>query len=379
MSPARPRVLLVDDEPELLESLADVLHRDALVMTAVGGLAGLEVVSSFHPHVVVSDMRMPGMDGAMFLARVREREPDAIRILLTGYTDLDAALRAVNDGGVFRFLTKPCPPPTLRQALRDAVEQHRLRTADRDLMAGRLEQLSSQLVHAERLATLGTMSAAMAHEMNNALTLLSPAIYAVRIAAEAGRPPDPEVIEHLVKGRDRLMTHARRVLDVARRKPHQVAVIDVSGLVREVAALLRDVGVTRRIAVALELPEAPALVAMDAGELEQIVLNLAKNAVDAMAERGGGGGNLTLRVAVADDRVRLDVADDGAGIPADVVGRIFEPYFTTKAPGVGTGLGLPVVRSLVQACDGYVTVVSEVGLGTTFTIDLPRATGHVTT
>lgn len=372
MTSARARVMLVDDEPDLLESLSDLLRRDVEVTTAVGGAAGLEALPRCQPHVVVSDMRMPGMDGATFLSRVRERAPATVRILLTGHADLDAAMRAVNDGGVFRFLTKPCPPPTLRQALRDGIEHHRMLTADRELLASRLEELSGQLVHAERLATLGTMSAAMAHEMNNALTLLNSAIYAVRAAAAAGKPPEADVVDHLIKGRDRLLTHTRRVLDVARRRPQRVETVDVAALCREVTGLLRDVGVTRRVAVALELPEQPAPVVADATELEQIVLNLAKNAVDALAE--GGGGRLTVRVAVLGELVRLEVQDDGCGIAADALGKIFEPYYTTKPPGVGTGLGLPVVKSLVESHRGMITVASEVGRGTTFTIDLPLAT-----
>ena len=369
MSPPRPRVLIVDDEPDLLESLADLLHREFEVVTAVGGHAALDAAARSHPHVVVSDMRMPGMDGATFLARVREREPGAVRILLTGHADIDAALRAVNDGGIFRFLTKPCPPPTLRQALRDAVEHHRMVTADRQLMAARLEQLSTQLIHAERLATLGTMSAAMAHEMNNALTLLTPAIDAVRMAAVAGRPAEDTHLARLCKGRDRLLAQSRQVLAIARRRPRAVEVVDVCALIGEVAALLRDVGLTRRIEVALELPEGTAPVAIDAGELEQIVINLAKNAVDALTD----GGQLVLRVGVAGERVHVHVADDGCGIPAASLEQIFEPYYTTKPPGLGTGLGLPVVRSLVEGHGGRISVASEVGVGTTFTVDLPRA------
>ena len=369
MTGPRPRVLLVDDEPALLESLRDLLHRDAELETALGGAAGLELAVRFQPHVVVCDMRMPGMDGATFLAAIRERVPSAVRILLTGHADIDAALRAVNDGGVFRFLTKPCPAATLRRALRDAVEHHRLVTADRELLAARLDQLSSQLVHAERLATLGTMSAAMAHEMNNALTLLTPAIYAVQLAAEAGQPAEREDLDRLIKGRDRLLAHSRQVLAIARRRPRAVEDVDVCAVVREVATLLRDVGVTKRVAVALELPAGPAPVTIDQGELEQILVNLAKNAVDAL----GGGGHLTLRVAPADDVIRIDVADDGCGIPADALAHIFEPYFTTKPPGLGTGLGLPVVRSLVEGADGRISVASAPSVGTTFTVELPRA------
>lgn len=135
MTPDRPRVLLVDDEPAVLDALQLVLRRHADVVTAPGGPAGLERLAADGPFaVVVSDMRMPGLDGATFLARVRQRAPDTTRVLLTGYAEIGAAIAAVNDGHVFRFLTKPCPPDTLLAAIRHAVDQHRLVLAERELL-----------------------------------------------------------------------------------------------------------------------------------------------------------------------------------------------------------------------------------------------------
>jgi response regulator RpfG family c-di-GMP phosphodiesterase len=131
----RARVLCVDDEPNVLEGLALHLRRYHEVSTATSGAAGLEILAGSTPVIVViSDMRMPSMDGATFLTRAREIAPDAVRILLTGHADLDSAIAAINDGHIFRFLTKPCPPPTLLAAVAAAVEQHRLITAERDLL-----------------------------------------------------------------------------------------------------------------------------------------------------------------------------------------------------------------------------------------------------
>ncbi|MFN8546229.1 MAG: response regulator [Candidatus Binatia bacterium] len=130
-----PRVLCVDDEPNVLEALVRQLRRRFTVSTAGGGAAGLDLLAREEPFaVVVSDMRMPGMDGAAFLARVREQAPDTVRILLTGHADLAAAAAAVNDGQIFRLLTKPCPPTDLAQALNAAVEQHRVITVERVLL-----------------------------------------------------------------------------------------------------------------------------------------------------------------------------------------------------------------------------------------------------
>jgi len=131
-----PRLLLVDDDANLLDSLRRVLDRGYEIFTAEGGADALAALDACGPFTaVVSDLRMPGMDGVELLSRVEQAAPDAIRVLLTGYADLDAALDAVNKGHVFRILTKPCPPEALRAAVEAAVRQHELIQASRELHA----------------------------------------------------------------------------------------------------------------------------------------------------------------------------------------------------------------------------------------------------
>jgi len=133
--PPRPRVLFVDDEPEVLDAVAVNLRRSYDVVTATSGAAGLEYLEAESDFaVVVSDMRMPKMDGATFLALARETAPDVVRMLLTGHSDLEATIKAVNHGQLFRFLTKPCPKDTLIHAIEAAVSQHRLITGERVLL-----------------------------------------------------------------------------------------------------------------------------------------------------------------------------------------------------------------------------------------------------
>jgi response regulator RpfG family c-di-GMP phosphodiesterase len=131
----KPRVLCVDDERNVLEGLATNIGRRYDVETATSGAQALELLAGDPKRaVIISDMRMPIMDGATFLAKARELAPQAVRILLTGQTDLDSAISAVNDGQIFRFLTKPCAPPTLLAAIAAAVQQHELITAERVLL-----------------------------------------------------------------------------------------------------------------------------------------------------------------------------------------------------------------------------------------------------
>jgi CheY-like chemotaxis protein len=130
-----PKVLCVDDEKLVREGLTLHLRRRYQVLTADGGQQALDALQ-LDPSiaVIISDMRMPGMDGAAFLARSRTVAPHAIRLLLTGHTDTESAVKAVNDGQIFRFLTKPCPPATLLAAVEAAITQHRLVTAERVLL-----------------------------------------------------------------------------------------------------------------------------------------------------------------------------------------------------------------------------------------------------
>ena len=131
----KPRVLCVDDEPAVLEGLGLHLRRHYELATATSGAAGLEQLEKGPPvAVVLSDMRMPGMDGAAFLTRVRGLVPDTVRMLLTGHADVESSVAAVNEGQIFRYLTKPCPAPTLLAAFSAAAEQYRLVTTERVLL-----------------------------------------------------------------------------------------------------------------------------------------------------------------------------------------------------------------------------------------------------
>lgn len=134
MNETRPRLLCVDDDVAVLDGLALTLRRSFDVTTAESAAEALRLLDAQDYPIVMSDMRMPQMSGAELLAEVRKRHPDSVRLLLTGYADMEAAASAVNDGQVFRFLIKPCAPPVLLRALQDASAQYRLITAERELL-----------------------------------------------------------------------------------------------------------------------------------------------------------------------------------------------------------------------------------------------------
>ncbi len=151
---ALPRVLCVDDEPAILDGLRRQLHQDAAVTGISSGAEALAVLAAGgEPFAaVISDMRMPEVDGVAVLAEARARHPDTVRLLLTGQADLEHAMAAVNEGNIFRFLLKPCPSPVLRRALADAVSLHRSLVAERQLLEQTLRGAVTALVDALALA-----------------------------------------------------------------------------------------------------------------------------------------------------------------------------------------------------------------------------------
>jgi response regulator RpfG family c-di-GMP phosphodiesterase len=135
MAEEKPKILCVDDEPAVLSGIELHLRRKFRMSKANSGAEGLTMLEAQGPFpVVMSDMRMPGMDGATFLSAVRARAPESVRVLLTGQSDMDAAIKAVNEGGIFRFLTKPCPAEVLLVALGAALDQHNLVISERVLL-----------------------------------------------------------------------------------------------------------------------------------------------------------------------------------------------------------------------------------------------------
>jgi response regulator RpfG family c-di-GMP phosphodiesterase len=141
------RVLFVDDEPNVLEGIQRTLRKQVDLKTASSGVEALRLIGESGPFaVVISDMRMPAMNGAQFLAKVREQEPDTVRMILSGHADLEATIAAVNEGHIYRFLTKPCPTDHLLAAVEDALNQHRLLTAEKVLLEQTLSGAVKMLI-----------------------------------------------------------------------------------------------------------------------------------------------------------------------------------------------------------------------------------------
>jgi signal transduction histidine kinase len=232
-----------------------------------------------------------------------------------------------------------------------------------------LRESQAQLRQSQKLEAIGTLAGGIAHDFNNLITVISG--YTQLALMRTNRSsPEAEDLRQVVEASDRAANLTHQLLAFSRKQVLQPTVLDLGDVVRGIAPMLRRI-IGDHIVLDITGEEPLARVRADRGQLEQVLLNLAVNARDAMS----GGGTLRLSTSNCSDnrRVLLEVADTGTGMTDDVKERIFEPFFTTKEPGKGTGLGLSTVYGIINQSGGAVTVESEFGRGTTFTISLPAA------
>jgi two-component system NtrC family sensor kinase len=364
-SPAR--ILFVDDEPAILNAVKRLFRREPYqIETAPDGKAGLEVFRRFRPAVVVSDHRMPGMTGVEFLAKVRAIDPESVRIILTGCTDLPAAEAAINQGEVWRFLTKPWNDEDLRATVAGAIERHRLVDENRVLL--------------DKLASIGLLAGGVAHELNNPIGGILAYSQLLTTDLQTGVVPAADALTRDLKSIEEAAHRCKRIvaelLDFARTsKSAQRSVISIDDAAERAISLARfQIRGSTEVIRELGGPSLPPVFA-DVVRVEQVVLNLISNAIQALEATPARGGKVRVKTFVDGETVCVEVSDEGPGIPAEVRDRIFEPFFTTKEPGKGTGLGLTVSQGIAHEHGGWIDVRSEPGAGATFTVHLPALIG----
>ncbi len=232
---------------------------------------------------------------------------------------------------------------------------------------GERKRLQEQLRKTERIAELGTVASGMAHEIGTPMNV---------ILGRAEYLMDRVTDESIKKGLQTIVTQVERItrvmnqlLSFARRKTPERGALDLKQVVEDSLEMFHERLVRSRIQVELSLADPCPMVLADADQMSQVMINLVMNAVHAMPE----GGTLRVTLAPEPQMVRLTVADTGHGIPREVIKKIFDPFFTTKEFGKGTGLGLTVVKGIIEEHQGSIAVESQEGAGTTFTILLPQS------
>jgi len=261
---------------------------------------------------------------------------------------------------------------TLRSEVAQATEE--LRAANQALLATaqRLFDARRELAQSQRLALAGQMAASVAHQVGTPLNVISGYVQLLR-AKQAAGSPDAARLATIQEQIARVTTIVQSLLDRTRRPALTLRPLAPGELVSGLAELVRPTLLGHGIELTLEVAPGLPAVGADRAQLEQALLNLVSNAVDAMP----GGGQLTLAARPHEAGIALLVADSGPGIPAEELAKVFDPLYTTKPRGKGTGLGLTILREVVEAHGGAVHLESRPGQGTTVLVCLPAAAAAV--
>jgi len=370
-------ILYIDDDESNLLVLKATCEGELKVITASSGAEGLEILAKEEVAVLLVDQRMPGMTGVEVFEVAREHYPDAVRILITAYTDLTEAIAAINRGHIRRYLRKPWEPQELKAALREAVEIYQTRK--------KIAELESRMLETERTYALGVVAAGVAHELRNPLAAMSMNLELARMRLDAmnrsladGSSVNPAHQVSLANALDKIEDAARNAekitegLELSHRRRDGEVTADLNEILELTLKFMRA-ALLKRARLEVETVHVP-IVQGSPRELGQVLVNLLVNAMQAMPDQPPSENRVSVRLTPAKEVgwVELEVYDNGGGIEEDLVDQIFDPFFTTKTQG-GTGLGLAISKKIIEEAGGTISATSATGEGTTFKVLLPVA------
>ncbi|KPJ54354.1 hypothetical protein AMJ39_01095 [candidate division TA06 bacterium DG_24] len=382
------RLLVVDDDKGMRETLADILEMEGYEVDAVGeASAARELVARQFYHLALIDLRLPGVDGLDLLTQIKGTSPDTIVMVVTGHASLESSVDAINLGAE-GYILKPIDIPGARSSIGRALEKQRLVFENRRLleelrgMNVRLEQnnmelqqeiagrksLQAQLVESEKMLGIYQLAAGVTHEIANPLTtVMGRTQLLLRKAKELDLPR--EVVDSL----EIIQYEAARTVDTldnlslySRSRVDKYGPCNVNVAIERTLSLFGHELDDNDILLTLDLsPELPEMAANES-QLMRAFAAIIRNASQAMP----GGGELTIETRSKKGEVHIAFRDTGVGIPEDIRSRVFEPFFTTRDPGRGTGVGLSEAYKIVKDHGGSIGVESSEGKGTTIRISL---------
>jgi len=383
-----PLVLYVDDERPNRIVFEQSVKTEFRIKTAPDAKTALEMLAVEDAAVLVTDIRMPEMDGLDLLRIVKQRHPQTLRMVITAFSDIDPILKAINEGLVARYIIKPFDRDEVMQALRWGTELWSFGQASAELLR--------RILQTERLASLGGLAALYVHDLRTPINSVTANLDELRAIAEstpalheaiAQAPIDdrvkarllqkvddtPELVSDIKEGMQLIQGMLGGLWDFIR-PPATMSerpVIDPLPVIRQTLSMYQKLTIYAEAHIGYRGPTQLPSVRMSPVALTQVLLNLVGNAAQAVIARREPNRSVAIDARPAGDMLELLIRDEGVGMPPEVLRKIGTPYFTTRAEG--TGLGIANCHRLVGSAGGRIKIESEPGVGTTVTLLLPIA------
>lgn len=378
-APERFKVLVVDDERGPRESLRFLLKNEHDVICVDHADAGLEVIRRERVDLVIMDIRMPGKTGIQCLRELRAIDSLTSVIMLTGFGALETAQEALRLGAN-DYISKPFDTGEMmrlvaRFALKSRMEQKRVRMLKelQDMNSRLMEDLASK----DRLASIGQSSAEFVHDLRNPLMIVMGYINLLDQQLEKARGMLGGEFEQAVDYLSVIEQNMRRCYDLAQMwqqadaaELQQFKLVPVAQLVEDLVMSVEPLTAAANVEIQYQLADQETVINGSRTQLVRAIHNLISNAIDAVPP---GSGHIVFTCRRQGGFIEFQIVDNGCGMAPEVVARMFEPYFTTKPKGKGTGLGTVIAKRIVEEHRGLMDVESAAGTGTTISILLPVA------
>jgi len=368
-------ILLVDDEAGIRKVLGISLQDSGYdVHTAENAKEALRLFEEMTPPIVLTDIKMPDMDGIELLRRIKKINPDTEVIMFTGHGDMGLAIKSLKNDAT-DFVTKPINDEVLEIALKRARERISMRHQLREYTEN-LEKLvaekAQKLIEAERMAAVGQTVSELSHAIKSIANGLKGSIFVLGKGIELDNKQYLQEGWEMVEGNvEKIKNLSLDLLNYGKYGDVQFTVGDANAPVLEVVQLLQSRATAQGIALKAELSDQLAPVRFDPEGIHRCLLNLVTNAIDACGEDDAPGKTVTVRTQKPENwAVEYQVIDTGSGMTKDVRDKIFQSFFSTKGTR-GTGIGLMMTKRIVDQHQGIIEVTSEKAAGSTIRIKLP--------
>lgn len=382
-------IFIVEDNKSLRDSLIDNMEAWGWRASGVARKEGAisEIKKRFF-NVALVDLNLPDGSGLDVLKAIKESNSDTMVIIMTAYASLDSSIEAINQGA-YSYIIKPCNMDAVKISISHALEKQRLIIENKRLMEElvrsnkelrekirELKETQDKLIQAGRLVAVGELAAGVAHEINNPLAAV---LGSVQMAmkyylnkekiGEDDVKKSAELLTVAVKESHRAKNIIMNLLDFSREKEIVIMPCKLEDIIDESIPLVGHQVDLLHINIVKEFPKDLPKANVDRDQMKQVFINLFLNAVQAMPK----GGTLQISGRAEGEKVIVNVSDTGCGIKEGDIPKIYDPFFTTKVPGKGAGLGLAVTYGIIKRLEGNIEVESQVGKGTTFTLTLPAS------
>lgn len=365
-TPYRMNVLIVDDMPTNIKILGETLRKDYDISFARSGSKALEMIAEHLPDLILLDIMMPGIDGYEVLRRIKENPDQShIPVIFISARDDEKDETYGLEVGAVDYITKPFRPAVVRARVRTHMELK----MHRDRLNSLVHDRTRQLIHSDRLATLGTLSAAVAHEVKNPLHyVVGNAEMIIDDILSGNSLSIQQSAVNIVKGAQRINALIDRLKGYSKKRGQSNAVTSLNDILDDALEMLRYRLLQCGIEINTSGVDKDLKVSCDPHQISQVFVNLINNSTDAL---NTGSGMIFIQASKTENTVRVTLADNGPGIPPDKIETIFEPFITEKSDENGTGLGLFITRHILARHGGEIRLTQSSASGSEFTFTLP--------